>query len=64
MKLSEWMAIKGWKETDLARELGVSRQAVNYWMRGGRVRPDNAEKIEKITHGDVTYRELTSGRVA
>ena len=64
MTLKEWLEIKGWNESRLSEELGVTRQAVNKWMQGGRVNPDNAEQIEKLTNGEVSYRDLTKGNAA
>ena len=64
MTLKEWLEIKNWKEADLARELDVTRQAVNKWMQGGRVSPEYAEQIEKLSSGEVSYRDLTKGCAA
>lgn len=64
MTLKEWLEIKGWTEADLSRETGLTRQAVNKWMQGGRVSPENAEMIEKMTGGEVSYRDLTKGNAA
>lgn len=64
MTLTEWLNIKNRTYEDLAEELGVSRQAVHKWTQGGRVSPDLALKLEKISNGDLSYRDLTTGSAA
>lgn len=64
MTLAEWLKIKNRTYEDLAEELGVTRQAVHKWTQGGRVSPDLALKLEKISDGDLSYRDLTTGTAA
>ena len=64
MTLTEWLSMKDRTYEDLAEELGVTRQAVHKWTQGGRVSPDLALKLEKISNGDLSYRDLTTGSAA
>lgn len=64
MTLAQWLKVNGWSGQRLADEVKVTRQAANKWIQGGRANPENAEKIEKLTNGEVTYRDLTKGSAA
>jgi len=64
MKLSEFLALKGWSEAMLARELGVTRSTVCYWLtKPGRV-PKKAHlaKLRKLAHGAVDYWDFVEGK--
>ena len=39
---------KKMKKAELARELGVSRQLVNYWVNSKTITFDNVDKISKV----------------
>lgn len=58
MTLQEWISEVGPRE--VARRLGVSRQAVYYWLRG-RSRPGlwNAQRIERMSGGRVRFERLS-----
>ncbi|MBN6739128.1 helix-turn-helix domain-containing protein [Acidithiobacillus sp. MC6.1] len=45
-------------QTNLARQVGVSPQAVHEWLKGGSISPRNAIAIERATNGAVTGQEL------
>lgn len=44
--------------SQLARDVGVTRQAVHQWSIGGRVSPENAVKIENACNRAVLREEL------
>ena len=64
MTLTEWLDLKKMTYDELAKELEVTRQAVHKWTQGGRVSPDIALKLERISNGDLSYRDLTTGTAA
>lgn len=41
-----------------ANAIGVSQPAVHKWLRGSRVKPENAISIEKATSGKVTKEQI------
>ncbi|WP_312283511.1 Cro/CI family transcriptional regulator [Candidatus Igneacidithiobacillus taiwanensis] len=45
-------------QSELARRVGVSPQAVHAWTRGGVISPQSAVRIESATNGAVTRAEL------
>jgi DNA-binding transcriptional regulator YdaS (Cro superfamily) len=52
-------ALDGINGTELAKALGVSRQAVSHWRTGRyRVPAEHCRKIETITGGKVTVHDL------
>jgi DNA-binding transcriptional regulator YdaS (Cro superfamily) len=53
------LAISKFKSlNDMARQLGVTYQAIQEWRRQGRVPPPHCPKIEKILNGDVRCEQL------
>lgn len=57
-KVTEARQRKGWTQADLARELGVSFQAIWHWEGGG-VRPPNVKRLAEIAIAlDVSVSEL------
>lgn len=59
MRLSDWLAATGTSLPDFAVRVGHSEAGVKKWLRGERFpRPDAITKIEQITDGQVTYRDL------
>lgn len=54
MKLSEWIAANGGRAA-VARRLGVSPQAVHYWLnRKASPQVKTMKRIEEISKGQVT----------
>ncbi|MEM4214121.1 MAG: DUF5664 domain-containing protein [Candidatus Methanomethylicaceae archaeon] len=59
MKLAEYIRTHNINPTKLAIALGVTRQAINYWINGARKpRPYHANLIVRITGGQVTPEDL------
>jgi DNA-binding XRE family transcriptional regulator len=57
--LKDWMEERGTPNAWLARQIGVTRQAVAPYVNGeGKPSLENAEKISKATDGAVTVKEL------
>lgn len=48
-------------QTALAAACGQPPQAVTRWLSNGEVPPKYAARIERLTHGRVTKRELSPG---
>ena len=66
MTLEKYLRERGLARQTFATRLGVSRQAVDYWLRGCRFpRPEMIMKIERVTGGSVRaadwYRETGLG---
>ena len=53
MTLKEYMDFTGKSLTQVAQELGISKQLVFQWKNGSRPRPENALKVEKWSKGAV-----------
>jgi len=52
MRLEIYLKDRGVTRENFARSLGVSRQAVDHWIRGYRFpRPEHVMKIEQVTEG-------------
>ena len=53
--LAAWLTDAGWRQADLAREVGVHPASVNDWM-AGRTTPglESVVKIARITEGAVS----------
>lgn len=45
----------------LASQVGVSSTAVSKWQKGGGISVSAAAKIEEITGGEVTMKEISDG---
>lgn len=45
----------------LAKAVGVSNTAVNKWVKGGGINLKSAMKIEEITEGKVTTKQILDG---
>lgn len=58
MNLSEYMKLIGKTTTEVAKELGVSRQLIHQWKNGSRPRPENALMVERWSRGAVRKEEL------
>lgn len=49
-RIAQVLAEKGWNKSQLARELGVSVQAVQHWAKGGsRPSGQNLTKLSEVT---------------
>ncbi|MGJ4857037.1 LexA family protein [Labrys sp. La1] len=46
------MDMKGWKQDELARQLGVSQPSISRWMKGADPRGAARDKIREILNGD------------
>ena len=52
MRLEIYLKDRGIPREKFARSLGVSRQAIDHWIRGHRFpRPEHVMKIEQMTEG-------------
>lgn len=60
MKLSEYLKFKKITQTAACKEIGISRQMLNYILNG-RARPgvDVIKKIISWSNGDVRFEDLT-----
>lgn len=60
-RIAEVLAEKGWNKSQLARELGISVQAVQHWAKGGsRPSGQNLTKLAEVS-GRPEYWFFTSG---
>jgi predicted transcriptional regulator len=59
MTLLDYFKRSRLSQAELARQLGVTRFAVNHYLAGKRApRPDVADKIVALSKGKVTHRDL------
>lgn len=42
----------------LARGIGVTQQAVSYWLKSGQIPPTHCAKVEVLSNGRFTRKEL------
>ena len=45
-------------ESELARRVGISRQAVNLWVKKGRIPAERVPAVVQATHGIIKHHEL------
>ena len=58
MTLKEWAEIRGLKNKDLARIIGVNESTSWRWLEGKNApSPQMIAKLETLTDGAVTYRD-------
>lgn len=58
MQFKTWIPLSGLEKTEIARKLGISRQALhNIEKHGAQPKWDLAQKIIKISDGKVTIKE-------
>ena len=59
MNLHDWMWRSDLEAVEVAKSLGVSRQAVNQWLSGAtRPSAETLAKLEELTDGAVTARDF------
>lgn len=58
-EVKELIALKGWNQTDLARELGVDRAAVSMWVNGVRKPGSSSAKWMRRLLEDARGQQLT-----
>lgn len=65
MKLSDYMASKGWNDEDVATAISRDRSNVNRWRRG-LTRPDfdALVALQQLTKGKVTAEDFGAKREA
>lgn len=60
--LKQWMEERGLSLSELARTLGVSRQAVQQWVKGSSYPSTPVlAQLEKISEGRITARSFVDG---
>lgn len=65
MKLTDWMTSRALSPDDLAKQIGVTAEAVRRYRTGSRMpEPLIAEKIVEVTKGKVTVQDLHDARMA
>ena len=58
----KWMVTAGWKTSELADLLGVSRQTIYSWKQGdSKPSAEALAKLEVLSKGEITARTFFSG---